>query len=772
MLVRIAQLRRVGRFTTFDHRTADEVRFRRLTSLFARNGSGKSTIARVLDAAGRSDIAGLLDHATLDESQPPEVTLLFEAGGNCRFDGAAWSGTPPRVRVFDRDFVEANVFVGKSLNKGTRASLLELALGADAVASKNLLDDLSAKGRQLTSDMRPHVATLRAAVAAARLSEDDFIALAPVEDEETERSRLQARERDAITAVEIRKRARPALLPDLPGFDFQRLQEVLGRGAMRIGDEAEADVRSHLDGRLGGRAQAWVRDGLAYDDGATCPYCGQDLEGVELVRHYRAYFDKAWDKLAADLDEAARVLDGLDRWWDQVKQVGRENLAAFGAWEDVTGVERPDFDSPRRKEALDAAKASLSEVISTKKGRLDQSVDGAHAVSAARAALSLIAEALATYNVSVRAWLDGIDARLTQLDGLSVDVARRDLQLLDARVQRHGANVKHALAERSRLDAAKAENDRLKGEAEAALRSRSEVRLEAFGKRINELLGDLCADFRVEKLGTERVGGAAAARFTLTVDLGGSDVRELAVANKEGEARLARVLSDGDRSSLALAVFLASLEDDVDLADRVIVFDDPMTSLDLKRSEATAEKVADVARAARQVLVLSHHAPFLAQVAHAWARFGEDGDLADIREVELARGTRTVEPWRSEDHVAHEHVRRWREIRAFVEDPTLDGQSRHIHGEIRAFLEGYVRLRWPDLFTSPNQPLEPVVRSLKSNPSLREAKTSMTAQELDALDRLCGFGAPGNHSGSHREVQAPDPDAVRARARKALEYAR
>lgn len=771
MIGRIAQLRHLGRFTTFTHATDHDLRFRRLTLLFARNASGKTTLARVIAAAG-SDAVELADHATLGSSQPPEVTLDLEGGGKVRFDGTAWKGERPKVRVFDREFIESNVVVGRTPSKATRAALLEIALGAESVASKNRLDEIAARGRELTSELRPHVVAIRTAAEAAGLTDAEFLALPPVLDDAAERAQLQAKEREAITADEVHKRPVPERLPRPPELELDGLVVLLRRSAARLGDEAETAVRTHLERRLGGAALGWVREGVRHDDGVSCPYCGQGTKGIELIRHYRGWFDAAWDRLSADVGSAAKSLERLDVWWEQVKRLGIGNLKACEAWSDLPELTPPTLDSPTRRVELERVKAGLGAVIAAKQSRLGDAVDGAAEVRRARVDLDGIQAAVDAYNEQVDGCLRVIKSRNDVLAGLSVDDARRDLRRLDARVQRHGAALCSAIAKRDRIEQERAENERAKAAAEAALKEKSESKLDAFGARINDLLADLCADFRIEKLGTERMGGAAAARFTLKVDLGERDVRELVVSNKEGEARLARVLSDGDRSTLALAVFFASLDDFDDLAEQIVVFDDPMTSLDLRRCAATAEKITDVTRVARQVFVFSHHAPFLALVAHAWTRFGDKGNEALLQEVELDRGSRAITSWRSEEHVAHEHVRRWRELRAFVDDPGLDGQARHIHGEIRAFLEGYVRLRWPDIFNGVNEPLEPVIRRLKAGRALREASTSLTEDDLVRLDRLCSFGAGGNHDGSHRTVEAPEPEAVRAKAAEALEFAR
>src|SRR5258705_13664763 len=106
MLLRIAQLLRVGRFGRWDSNAArrDEARFKRLPLIFGRNASGKSTIVRTCTAAATADAAELELDRTLESASAPEVTLELDTG-ICRFNGTAWTGPAPKVLVFDRRFI-------------------------------------------------------------------------------------------------------------------------------------------------------------------------------------------------------------------------------------------------------------------------------------------------------------------------------------------------------------------------------------------------------------------------------------------------------------------------------------------------------------------------------------------------------------------------------------------------------------------------------------------------------------------------------------------
>lgn len=70
-------------------------------------------------------------------------------------------------------------------------------------------------------------------------------------------------------------------------------------------------------------------------------------------------------------------------------------------------------------------------------------------------------------------------------------------------------------------------------------------------------------------------------------------------------------LSEGDKSSLSLSFFLARLDLMPDLSDRIIVFDDPLSSFDTRRRSMTASILSRVAKNVKQFFLLSHDLNFI-----------------------------------------------------------------------------------------------------------------------------------------------------------------
>jgi wobble nucleotide-excising tRNase len=79
---------------------------------------------------------------------------------------------------------------------------------------------------------------------------------------------------------------------------------------------------------------------------------------------------------------------------------------------------------------------------------------------------------------------------------------------------------------------------------------------------------------------------------------------------------------------VGLAFFLASVDREADLANRIVVFDDPFSSHDAFRRTHPIYEILRIGAACKQVIVLSHDVQFLKQL---WGKDSaqQSGRLAD-----------------------------------------------------------------------------------------------------------------------------------------------
>ena len=115
----------------------------------------------------------------------------------------------------------------------------------------------------------------------------------------------------------------------------------------------------------------------------------------------------------------------------------------------------------------------------------------------------------------------------------------------------------------------------------------------------------------------QQLGGVASSTYQISIN-------NTPVVLGDGTTPLDRpsfrnTLSAGDKSTLALAFFLAQLMRDPGRASKVVVFDDPFNSQDNFRRECTVARIKRCGDLTAQVILLSHDGPFLKRV---WDRIG------------------------------------------------------------------------------------------------------------------------------------------------------
>lgn len=152
-------------------------------------------------------------------------------------------------------------------------------------------------------------------------------------------------------------------------------------------------------------------------------------------------------------------------------------------------------------------------------------------------------------------------------------------------------------------------------------------------------------------------------------------------------------LGSGDKSGLAFAFFLARLDAAPHIADKVVIFDDPMTSLDANRQTRTCQHIARLAAQAKQVIVLSHDAHFLREI---WELVAGSQTKA-LRVVRQGREDSGLAEWNIEAETSGDYYRNYYTLEDYLEGK-FGGDLRDVARCVRPILEANLRLRFPGAF--------------------------------------------------------------------------
>jgi wobble nucleotide-excising tRNase len=694
---RIRLLRNIGQFGSVD--AAATITLGRLVLIYAENGRGKTTLAAVLRSLATGDAIPIIERRRLGAAHPPHVVIECEGESpQVVFQNGAWNRTLPHLVIFDDVFVDANVHSGLSVEPHHRQNLHEVILGARGV-------ELSRRIQELISRTEDHNRALRerAAVITDEMrqgfSVDDFCALPAIQDidaeiEATQRALAAAREQNAVRTA--------ALFESivLPSFDTTAINRILERSLDDLDAAAEARVRAHVS-TLGAGGEEWLADGMQRlsrqgVEGA-CPFCAKDLRGSALIAHYRAYFSAAYRELKAEIAEALaqirRTHSGdVHAGFERAVRVAGESRVFWSRFCDVPEIR---VDTARLVRTWNAARDAVTDALNAKQASPlerrtlnPQAQESIAAYEALRQEVSRLSEALLAANQRIRVVQE-------QAAAANPETIARDLGRLRATRNRHAPEIAALCSAYLEEKEAKAQTERERAEARAAL---DEYRARAFPASqtaVNVYLRRFNAGFRLDRVTSTPTRGGPACTYDVVIN-----ERPVSIGGGEparGEPSFRNTLSSGDRNTLALAFFFAALDQDPDLSSKVVVIDDPISSLDDYRSLTTVQEVRRLSERAGQVIVLSHDKRFLCRL---WD--GADRTTRTALEIVRQGDGSTLRPWDVSQDSVTEHDRRHTRLREFVERGT--GEEREIARDIRPHLEAFLRVACPEHFP-PGMPL-------------------------------------------------------------------
>ena len=689
MIDRIQLLRNFGQFDSVT--PPQDTAFTPFTLLYAENGRGKTTLATMLRSLATGAPELVTERHRLGAQHPPHI-VLAHGGAQITFQNGTWSQALPDISIFDDAFVAANVCAGIEVQAAHRKNLHELILGAQGVALSNTLQGHIDQVEVHNVNLRGLADAIPAAArgpyrvdAFCNLEQDPAI---DAKIDEAQRRLAAARSADAV-------RQRPGFQDvSIPDFDIPAIDAVLGQTIAELEAAAAERVRNHL-ANIGEGGEAWVADGMpriapaSHDqEHEVCPFCTQDLAGSDLIAHYRAYFSEEYETLKATIRQTGiRVRDThAGDIPAAFERSIRTSVQTHEFWKDFVEIPEIEIDTAAIAREWNAAKeAILMQLRAKAAAPLEQmalSPQARHAIQIYRARITEVA-GLSERLTGTNERLDLVreQAAADDLAALSDDLAR-----LLARKARFEPNVVQHCDAYTAEKTAKTATENMRNQARAALDQYREQIFPAYEDAINAYLARFAASFRLGQVQSVNQRGGSSASYCVVINN-----ENVEMGAEEGPS-FRNTLSAGDRNTLALAFFFASLEQDGNLANKIVAIDDPMTSLDEHRTLHTRAQIIALSRRVQQVIVLSHSKPFLCNL---WDQADRNARTA-LRINRAAVGSE-ISVWDVRNDSISEHDKRHELVRRYLQAANPDDE-RMVAQALRPILERFLRVAYPEHF--------------------------------------------------------------------------
>ncbi|MFZ5685717.1 MAG: AAA family ATPase, partial [Pseudomonadota bacterium] len=607
-LKKFTSIQNVGRFHNAS--AAGDVEFRKLTLIYGENGRGKTTLCAILRSLQSGEAGHINGRRTLGSAGNPSVKILLDAPTPLTaFQGGAWNQTLPALAIFDQQFVSENVYLGDGVGTEQKRNLYKVIVGQDAVGKAQRMD-------QLVADIRKSASSIRDATKAVEshlvpgLKVQEFVDAEPDPEIDAKIKTLEGDILDASATVILAK-STPFGVIALPPKPVG-IADQLAATIESVSSSVEQQLRDHIARhKMGAGGQAWLAQGLEYSPDAGCPWCGQDLPPSGIVNAYRVIFSEAYrllkDRVTAQGKAIAAEFDALKVNF-ALQPLG-DRQKSIELWKPLCDFVAPEAPTEEDAQRIVANyREQLLRIFRLKHQAPLEPITLDDEARMAEEAFDELARSIASYNAKAEAANATIQVRQSQLQAMNVGGAKAELEKLKALKKRHEPQLSTLCGRLAALLETKTNQETERDAIKADLDAHSSDVVERYQDAINRYLDLFNAGFLIAKVDHNYVGGVNAS-YHLVIN------RVLVPLGDErtpmDRPSFKNTLSAGDKSTLALALFLAQLENDPARSQRVVVFDDPFNSQDSFRRNQTAIEIVRVIPRVAQVVVLSHDARFL-----------------------------------------------------------------------------------------------------------------------------------------------------------------
>lgn len=739
MLRKVVSIKNVGRFLSCG--VSGDVSFKRYNLIFAENGRGKTTLCAILRSLQSGDPAHVIGRTTLGNPGIPEISIHFEGDHRAVFNAGAWNTTSPHFTIFDSTFVSENVYSGDAVELSHKRNLYGVIVGAQGVALAHQIEGCDAASREKSAEVRGKREVVQALVPQG-LTIEEFLRL----QEDTEIDVKIAEKQKELNAVQqadqIRTRSALSEL-NVPKF-WAAFRGLLGKTIEGIAEDARCRIERQIKAHAMYEREQWLSEGLGYIRNNECPFCGQSISGVDLIDTYRAYFSEAYYALRKEIDTMYQQIAAAfsDRVIGAIERIIDQNNAGVDFWSRYCTITPPTLGVNISETVFNLRNSGLA-LLERKAAMPLESVASDAAFIAALDAHIAAQRSAETYNQAVRAANAIITQKKTATAAADAKAVQKSLTFLQSTKRRHEPNVKRACEEYENAQIEKKTIEYRKAQVKAQLDAHMQDLIARYERTINRILDNFHAGFRLTGTSHGYPGGVASASYQILIN-------ETAVELGDAGSPLSspsfkNTLSSGDRSTLALAFFLAQIEHDPDKASKIVVFDDPFNSQDSFRKDCTVQNVIKCGDDCRQVVVLSHDQGFLKRIWDCLASQAADRKCLQLKRVGL-RDTKIC-AWDIEEAT---QARFTADLKALTDYYNgVDGNPRDIINKIRPFLETYCRNLYPTEFG--NDGLGTIIGKIRD-----AGATHQLFPLLDDLDALNQYTRRYHH-GENPKTAATEP---------------
>jgi len=707
MINKIEKLVSIGKFRNYQ--ATGQVNFKKLTLIYGDNGGGKTTLTSVFRSLTTNNPEMIRNRISTNHTiaQAAQITQVGTPNIFHTFGAAGWTIQFPDIEIFDIHFVNENIYSGFDFGDEHRKQLHQFVIGAQGVAIQNQMEQ-NKIDKTTSKQNQANIVSQLILQVGNNLTEDLISAFLIIPaTQATNIDQLIANAETALASANantIIQTLQPLtnLTRISTGINFPSLIADLQTTSQTVQNTVLETLFSQHCQDLSANTlvgpENWLQRGFAYleskqaanEPNISCPFCTQAIDiNSDILNAYARKFNTAFNELVQRLQTHLQSLQrfNLEATIQAINNNNQTNIGKITSWTAhlPNTVQPPVFNIIANETDFKTEFQNLIALVQQKIQNPTVAVTTA-TVTVFQTSEQTINTNIESYNQNVATYNTAITAFRSNIQ--TVATAQIEVDRLKRIKKRFEAPIDTLCNQLS------TEKQTLRGLETAYTQLSHQQQAEAatffnrYQTQINYYLENVFkTPFRIDNVVHIAPQGRATQSkigYKLTID--GKDVSF--TPNQPFNAK--ECLSEGDKSTIALAFFLSKLDIDPNKQDKILIFDDPLSSLDTNRRTYTIGIIRALFQLLKQVVVLSHNEFFLHEV-------GKDISASQkctlrITEDFVARASK-IEVCNLDELVKIDYFKHIERLEAFRSNPDINLKE-SVLGWLRNVLEAHLRFKF------------------------------------------------------------------------------
>ena len=702
MIKKFIKINGTGRFLNYSagtvpspHRTSD---FEKLNLIYGENGSGKTTLSVILNSL-RGTNGVLTKKRSFDRTVPQTVEVLTDLTPNPKltFNNNTWDNNYPNIEIFDIHFITDNVYTGLEVQNSHKKNLFEIIFGNQGVQLKNDIQTIKDRIQVEQRALQTTTSQIELSIGRA-FTASDYCNL-PVDTGID--GKISVKQAEITTAKSFQEIQSKSVLSSIPliAFPFNidsaisTVEKAIDNISTRFLEEFNKH-KDHLD--IDGDEEKWIKQGYEAIKDETCPFCTRPFdETTEIIEAYNQYFNKEYNDLLQEISSLVTASSAFNiealLLAVENKISSNQNLIEF--WK--IHLENPPVLTLLSQDAQDVkTEFEKIKILIDSKSKNPIQPFPINELRTFEALITALNSKLTDFNSHITAY----NSRITVLKaGTSPNIVQleSDLKKLKAIKKRNDSAIASLCTAHTAQSTAIDTLNTQKTAKQTQLDTYSTTVFTNYATTINRYLQIFAPYLEIRDFASGYVGNSREPMVKYALHIDGNEIKH---EDSPTLPSFRYSLSEGDKNALALSFFLTKLESDGNIQDKIIVFDDPVSSFDLNRKSATINKLVEFGQQAKQLFVFSHNLIFASEF---WKSANQVSCTTQCSSIAFIGNSSCIVEYDIDTESLSSILKDSLRIKDYILNGCITDQDRRsIARCLRPALESYFHLKFFDLVTS------------------------------------------------------------------------